>query len=196
MPATITIVNNVTLDGVMQAPGGEDEDTRGGFTHGGWSRPYMDEVAGRFMAEGMASEGAMLFGRRTYEQFAGYWPHQTDGNPFTEVLNRTTKYVVSSTLRDPLEWENSVVLGGDPVTAVTELKAGADGSLTVLGSGVLCRSLFAAGLVDELVLSIHPLVLGSGTHLFPDTGTTSSLDLVESVPTTTGVIIGRFRPRS
>jgi dihydrofolate reductase len=196
MPATITIVNNLTLDGVMQAPGGEDEDTRGGFTHGGWSRPYMDEVAGRFMAEGMASGGSMLFGRRTYEQFAGYWPHQTDGNPFTEVLNRTTKFVVSSTLTDPLPWANTVVLAGDGVGAVTDLKATHDGGLTILGSGVLCRSLLAAGLIDELVLSIHPLVLGSGAHLFPDTGATVGLELIESVPTTTGVLIGRYRPAS
>jgi dihydrofolate reductase len=193
MPATITIVNNVTLDGVMQAPGGVDEDTRGGFTHGGWASPYMDQVLGAYMGKGMASEGGMLFGRRTYEQFATFWPHQTDGNPFTEVLNRTTKYVVSSTLADAT-WENTVVVPGDGATSVAALKESAEGTLTILGSGVLCRSLLTAGLVDECVLTIHPLVLGEGTRFFPETGPSVPLELVESVPTTTGVIIARYRP--
>jgi len=193
MAATISVVNNLTLDGVMQAPGGADEDTRGGFSHGGWAHAYQDPVLGEYLASRMTGDGAMLFGRRTYEQFASFWPHQTDGNPFTEVLNRTTKYVVSSTLADPT-WANTVVVAGDPTVAVAELKRSVDGTLTILGSGVLCRSLMAAGLIDEYVLTIHPLVLGEGTRLFPDSGSTFGLELVESVPTTTGVLIARYRP--
>ena len=118
MAAALMVIENVTLDGVMQAPGRPDEDTRDGFAHGGWSVPYNDEVLGQLMGEHMARESALLFGRRTYEDFAGFWPHQTD-NPFTPVLDARTKYVVSTTLREPLPWANSTLLAGDAVTAVT-----------------------------------------------------------------------------
>src|SRR5947208_2603629 len=119
----LMVVNNVSLDGVMQAPGRADEDRRGGFEHGGWAIPYNDEVMGRVMGERMArSTGSLLLGRRTYEQFHSYWPHQTN-NPFTEVLNRTTKYVASTTLAEPLPWQNSELLKGNAVEAVVELKA-------------------------------------------------------------------------
>ena len=115
--AKVTVFNSLTLDGVMQAPGRPDEDPRGGFAHGGWAVPYMDEVMGRVAAQGMDSQGSLLFGRRTYEDFFSFWPHQTD-NPFTEVLDGTRKYVASTTLREPLPWRNSELLAGDAADAV------------------------------------------------------------------------------
>jgi dihydrofolate reductase len=189
----ITVFNSLTLDGVMQAPGRPDEDTRGGFAHGGWAAPYMDEVMGRVAAEGMAGPGALLLGRRTYEDFHGFWPNQTD-NPFTEVLDNTRKYVASTTLREPLGWRNSTLLEGDAAEAVARLKEQPGEDLTVLGSGELVQSLRRRDLVDRYVLLLHPLVLGSGRRLFPDGGPASTLRLVDSVPTTTGVIIATYQP--
>jgi len=185
----IVVIENVTLDGVMQAPGGADEDPRNGFRHGGWAQPYTDRVMAEKMAGGMRADGALLFGRRTYEQFHGFWPGRTDGNPYTEVLNRKRKYVVSRTLAEPLPWANSTLVDGD----LSVLKKETDGDLAVLGSGVLVRSLLAAGLVDVFTLSIHPLTLGSGTKLF-DPAWYGRLELIEAVPTTTGVIIASYRP--
>jgi dihydrofolate reductase len=185
----ISVINNLTLDGVMQAPGRPDEDRRDGLDHGGWAAPYYDEVLGRAMAERMARGGALLLGRRTYEDFASFWPKQTD-NPFTPVLNQRRKYVASTTLEEPLPWENSVLLRGDAVDAV----AGLDEDLGVLGSGVLVRALLRAGLVDELVLTIHPLVLGSGRRMFADDGTLAAFRLVDATPTTTDVLIAIYEP--
>jgi dihydrofolate reductase len=191
----IVVVENVTLDGVMQAPGDADEDRRGGFPYGGWARPYADHVAAETMGEGMGADGAMLFGRRTYEQFHAFWSRQTDGNPYTEVLNRKHKYVAS---RDParsLPWENSSPLGGEVTAAVAALKREVAGDLVVLGSGELVRSLAAAGLVDVYWLSIHPLTLGTGTRLFADGDAAyRKLRLISTVTTTTGVIIATYRP--
>jgi dihydrofolate reductase len=189
----IVVINNVTLDGVMQAPGRPDEDTRDGFAHGGWAAPYGDEVMGRVMGERMARPGALLLGRRTYEDFASFWPKQTD-NPFTPVLNERVKYVASTTLREPLPWTNSKLLRGDAAQAVAELKEQGDDDLAVLGSGELIRSLLQHDLIDEYVLTIHPLVLGAGRRLFPDDGTTAKLRLVDSTPTTTGVLIATYQP--
>jgi dihydrofolate reductase len=185
----LTAVESLTIDGVMQAPGRPDEDTRGGFEHGGWAVPYTDEVMGRAMGERMGGSGAIVLGRRTYEDFAGYWPKQKD-NPYTEALNRTQKYVASTELTEPLPWENSTLLEGDAADAVAKLKEGAE-HLTVLGSGELLRSLIGRGLIDEYVLLIHPLVLGSGRRLFPD-GAFARLRLVDTVTTTTGVLIGTY----
>lgn len=187
----VVVTNHVTLDGVMQAPGRPDEDPRGGFEHGGWSPPYGDAVMGSVMGEGMARGGALVLGRRTYEDFAAYWPNQED-NPFTAVLNDRQKYVASRTLREPLPWSNSTLLKGDVTEAVARLKEQED--LSVLGSGELVQSLMRGNLVDEYVLMIHPLVLGSGRRLFPDGGAFASLRLVESKPTTTGVVIATYRP--
>jgi dihydrofolate reductase len=187
----LVVVDNVTLDGVMQAPGRPDEDTRGGFAHGGWAVPYWDAVMGEVMGAHMAKPGALVLGRRTYEDFASFWPKQTD-NPFTPVLNERRKYVASTTLREPLPWENSTLLEGDAAQAVAELKAQSEVDLVVLGSGELLRSILP--LVDEYLLSIHPLVLGSGRRLFPDDGTTAKLRLIDSTPTTTGVIIATYQP--
>jgi dihydrofolate reductase len=189
----VVVFTSVTLDGVMQAPGRPDEDRRGGFAHGGWAVPYSDEVMGRVAAEGMASSGPLLFGRRTYEDFHSFWPHQTD-NPFTEVLDNSQKYVASTTLAEPLPWRNSTLLRGDAADAVAKLKGQPGEDLTVLGSGELVQSLRRRDLVDEYILLIHPLVLGSGRRLFPDGGPSTALRLVDSVTTTTGVLIATYRP--
>jgi dihydrofolate reductase len=189
----LTVFNSLTLDGVMQAPGRPDEDIRGGFAHGGWAAPYMDEVMGRVAAEGMADAGPLLFGRRTYEDFYSFWPHQT-GNPFTEVLDNSQKYVASRTMREPLPWRNSSLLEGDAAEAVARLKQEPGKDLTVLGSGELVQALRRHDLVDQYVLLLHPLVLGSGRRMFPDGGPYAELRLVDAVPTTTGVIIATYRP--
>jgi dihydrofolate reductase len=187
----VIVTNHVTLDGVMQSPSGPDEDPRDDFAHGGWAAPYGDEVLGSVMAEEMAKAPDLLFGRRTYEHFAAFWPKQTD-NPFTPVLDRAQKYVASTTLREPLPWVNSTLLEGDAADAVAALKAQPGKDLVILGSGALIHSLMRRSLIDEYLLTIYPLVLGSGRRLFPDQGTFASLRLVDSRPTTTGVIIARY----
>ncbi len=188
----IVVHNSVTLDGVMQSPGGREEDTRGGFTRGGWAVPYGDEVMMSAIGEGMATAGSLLFGRRTYEQFHGYWPHQTD-NPFTDVLNDTQKYVASTTLAEPLPWQNSTLLAGDAMEGVAQLRAQPGKDVVVLGSGELIQELRRRDLIDRYVLLIHPLVLGEGRRMFRD-GAPTDLRLVKSVTTTTGVIIGTYEP--
>jgi dihydrofolate reductase len=186
----ILVMENLSLDGVMQAPGRPDEDTRDGFDQGGWFQQYNDEVLGRFLGQNMgSSSGALLLGRRTYEDFAGFWPKQTDGNPFTAALDAATKYVASTTLAEPLPWQNSVLLRGDVATAVADLKRDTD--LTVFGSGELVRTLAAAGLVDDYLLLVAPRLLGQGRRLFD--GARVALQLTECVPTTTGVLITRYR---
>jgi len=188
----LVAVESVSLDGVMQAPGRPDEDLRGGFEHGGWAVPYPDAVIGQAMAEGMANAGAMLFGRRTFIDFFNVWPKRTN-NPYTEVLNNGQKYVASTTLSNPLPWQNSTLITGDVPAAVARLKAEGGKDLVVLGSGELLRSLMQHRLVDEYVLLIHPLVLGSGRRLFPDASAFEKLELVRAIPTTTGVVIGTYR---
>jgi dihydrofolate reductase len=189
------VVNaNLTLDGVMQAPSDHDEDRRGGFEHGGWAPPYFDQVMADVAAEGIAKGGALLFGRRTYEQFASFWSTQPDDNPFAAVLNERQKYVASRTLEEPLSWKNSTLLEGDAMDAVARLKEQPGGDLVVLGSGELVQSLMSRNLVDEYVLLIHPLVLGSGRRLFTDGGSPGSLRLVETKATTTGVVIATYQP--
>ena len=187
----VSVTNNVSLDGVMQAPGRVDEDTRGGFERGGWALPYNDEVMGRVIGEGMSQTGALLLGRRTYEDFAGYWPRQTD-NPFTDVLDNIQKYVASTTLTEPLPWKNSTLLQGDAADAVARLKEQPGPDIAVLGSGELIQSLRSRNLIDEYVLLIHPLILGAGRRLFPD-GPETGLRLTNSVTTTTGVVIATYR---
>lgn len=188
----IAVVNSLSLDGVMQAPGRPDEDRRGGFAHGGWAQPYNDEVMGREMGKGMARRGALLFGRRTYEDFFTVWPNRID-NPFTPVLNNTQKYVASTTLAEPLPWVNSTLLKGDAAEAVARLKAEPGDDLTILGSGELIRSLMRRNLIDTFTLLIHPLVLGTGQRLFADDGALAAFRLSNSVATTTGVIIATYQ---
>jgi len=190
---TIVVNLNLTLDGVMQAPGRPDEDSRGGFAHGGWALPYFDRVMAGAAAEGMARESALLFGRRTYEDFFAVWPRRTD-NPFTPVLNNSRKYVASRTLQEPLPWANSTLLRGDAAVTVAALKSEPGPDLVVLGSGELVRALMRAGLVDVWSLSIHPLVLGSGQRLFDDRGPFAKLHLTDTKTTTTGVVMATYRP--
>jgi dihydrofolate reductase len=189
----IIVYNSLSLDGVMQAPGRPDEDRRGGFEQGGWALPYSDPDMGKAAGESMATTGGLLFGRRTYEDFYKVWPNRTD-NPFTEVLNNTQKYVASTTLKVPLPWRNSTLLKGDAADAVAELKKGAGKDLVILGSGDLIRSLLPHNLIDEFVLLIHPLVLGSGQHLFPDGGPAVALRLIDSKSTSAGVVIATYQP--
>jgi len=189
----IAVIENLTLDGVMQAPGAPDEDVRGGFTHGGWAAPYNDAVMAAEMAKGMGTT-ELLFGRRTYENFFSYWPNQPEPNPFTDVLNRTQKYVASTTLTEPLPWMNSTLLAGDAAAAVAELKAQPGPDIGVLGSGELVASLMRHDLIDGYTLLIHPLVLGSGRRLLPDGGPAAELRLTGCVTTTTGVMIATYEP--
>lgn len=192
MPAIVAI-QRLTLDGVMQAPGRADEDRRGGFEHGGWAQVYNDPVLMQVMGAGLAEGGPLLFGRRTYEDFAAVWPSR-QGNPFTEVLERSTKYVASRTLREPLAWRNSVLLAGEAADTVARLKAQPGKDLAVLGCGELMQTLMRCGLVDRYVLLIHPLVLGRGRRLFDEGGQRAALRLVDCVPTSTGVLIATYQP--
>jgi dihydrofolate reductase len=185
----VVVFMNLTLDGVMQAPGRPDEDRRGGFEHGGWATPYATMEA---TGASMAYTGALLLGRRTYEDFYAVWPNRT-GNPFTAVLNNTQKYVASTTLEEPLPWSNSTLLKGDAAEAVARLKEEPGKDLVVLGSGELVQSLMRRNLVDEYVLLIHPLVLGSGRRLFAGGGAFAALRLVDTRTTTTGVVIATYQ---
>jgi dihydrofolate reductase len=189
----VIVTNHLTLDGVMQAPGRPDEDLRGGFEHGGWATPNTDEVMGRVMGEGMSQGGPLLLGRRTYEDFYDFWPKQKD-NPFTEVLDRVQKYVASTTLTEPLPWSNSTLLEGDVAEAVTNLRRRPGTDIGVLGSGELVGTLMRHSLVDRYVLMYHPIVLGSGRRLFREGSPLASLRLVDSVTTTTGVVIATYEP--
>jgi len=189
----IVVTNSVTLDGVMQAPGRPDEDRRGGFEHGGWALAYNDSVMMQAMGEGMSQGADLLFGRRTYENFFAVWPGRKD-NPFTEVLDKSLKYVASRTLREPLPWQNSTLLEGDAAETVAGLKKQPGKDLVVLGSGDLLQTLMRHGLVDVYVLLIHPLVLGRGRRLFNEDALRRALRLVESVTTTTGVVITTYHP--
>jgi dihydrofolate reductase len=187
----IVAFESVTLDGVMQAPGRPDEDRRGGFENGGWAAPYADPMMWEHMSSG--GSGALLFGRRTYEDFFSVWPNQPD-NPFTPVLNATLKHVASRTLEEPLPWDNSHLLEGDAADAVAALREQLGGDVVILGSGELVRSLLPHGLIDEFVLLIHPLVLGTGRRLFDEGVPPTAFDLVEGKATKTGVLIATYRP--
>lgn len=190
------VVNmSLTLDGIMQSPGRSDEDTRDGFEYGGWALPYFDPAMGSALAEGMAkARPELLFGRRTYDDFFAVWPKRTN-NPFTEALNNMQKYVASKTLKEPLPWINSTLLNGDAALAVARLKEQPGGDLVVLGSGQLIQSLMRRSLVDEYILSIHPLVLGSGRRLFSDGSPFTAFQLVESKTSSSGVVIATYRPK-
>jgi dihydrofolate reductase len=188
----VVVFNHLTLDGVMQAPGRPDEDRRDGFRHGGWAAADNDPVMAEMIAEGVTGGGSLLFGRWTYESMYAFWPNQTD-NPFTPVLDSSQKYVASTTLREPLPWRNSTLLRGDAAEAVARLKEQPGKDMVILGSGVLVQSLMRRNLIDEYQLLIHPVVLGSGRRLFTD-GVFAALRLVDSVTTTTGVVIARYQP--
>jgi dihydrofolate reductase len=194
----LTTITHVSLDGVMQGLGGSDEDRSGGFERGGWAIPLFDDEAGAFLDEVFGRADAFLFGRRTYEIFAGSWGTGSWGasqgdNPISAALNTRPKYVASTTLTDP-RWADTTVLSGDVAAAVGELKAKPGGELQVHGSGSLIRWLMDHDLVDEINLFTYPLVVGQGTRLFPDTGPDRALELLESRVTPGGLIIQVYRP--
>jgi dihydrofolate reductase len=184
---TITAFESITLDGVMQGPGRADEDTRGGFTQGGWSDGYQDDVLMKYAGEGMRAGPGMLFGHRTYADVLGYWS-SIGPNPFIDSLINADKFVVSRAADTELPYANSELLAGDPVKTVAALKERYGRDLMVMGSGELVRTLLAAGLVDRFALQIYPIILGSGTRLFGE-GDRVNLTLERSIPTTTGVLL-------
>ena len=192
----LTTITNVSVDGVMQGLGGPEEDRRGGFERGGWALPIFDNdnEAAAFLGQVYQRADAFLFGRRTYEIFAGYWGVMADSdNPIAEALNTRPKYVASTTLTDP-QWADTTVLSGDVAAAVGDLKAKPAGELQVHGSGNLVRWLLDNHLVDEITLLTYPLVVGQGARLFPATGPDTALELVDSRATTSGVTIQVYRP--
>ncbi len=192
----IVVINHLTLDGVMQGPGRPDEDTRGNFAHGGWahlSATAGDEM-GKAMSQRMAAGGGLagwLFGRRTYDDLLGHWNRV--GGPFKDALNQTPKYVVSTTLTDALPWPNSTLLRGDVPEVVRALRNQTNGVLGIMGSGELIKTLLSADVIDEYLLMIHPLVLGTGRRLFPEQ-MKLALRLTDCVISSTGVAIATYEP--
>jgi dihydrofolate reductase len=191
------IVNEfLSLDGVAQAPGGAEEDTDGGFAHGGWHMQYMeDEPTQQWVLESIVEAGGFLLGRRTYEIFAAFWPNAPEEEQVVaEPLNSKPKYVVSTTLAGPLDWENSTLLEGEMADAVAALKQEHGGDLHVIGSTELVRTLIAHGLVDELRLMIDPVVVGGAKRIFPDDGELRPLRLVDGQVTSKGAILATYAP--
>jgi dihydrofolate reductase len=189
----LVVINHLTLDGVMQGPGRPDEDTRNAFSHGGWAIAGGDEVMGRVLGARMGRpDGGLLLGRRTYEEMLGFW--NGEGGPFKDTLNSAPKYVVSRNPAAKLDWPHSSLLQGDVPAAVLELKKRLTGDLVMMGSGQLIRSLLPRNLIDEYLLFIHPLVLGSGQRLFEHETPPVELRLTESTATTTGVLIATYEP--
>ena len=194
----LTTITHVSLDGVMQGLGGQDEDRSGGFERGGWAIPLFDGEAETSLVEAIGRADAFLFGRKTYDIFAGSWGTGSWGanqgnNPISVAFNTKPKYVASSTLTEP-EWDGTTVLSGDVAAAVAELKAKPGGELQVHGSGALVRGLLETDLVDEVNLYTYPVVIGQGTRLFPDTGPDRAFELIESQTTPGGVITQVYRP--
>jgi dihydrofolate reductase len=190
------IVNEwMSLDGVVQAPGAAEEDTSGGFQHGGWHLRYFDDLSRSWVVEGYAKAGGFLFGRRTYESLAGYWPHASEEEqPIAEPLNTRPKYVASTTLTEPLPWQNSILLKGDVAEAVAALKREDGDGLHLIGSSRLAQALIEHDLVDEFRVMIDPLVVGGGKRIFRDDGALRPLRLLDSKVTTTGAILATYAP--
>jgi dihydrofolate reductase len=190
---TLVVIEFLSLDGVMQAPGSPEEDTEGGFRHGGWQRPYFDDVMGASAAEGMAETDTYLFGRKTYQGMASYWPTAPADDPFAKHLNHTPKYVASRTLTD-LSWQGSTLIDGDVAGRVARLKDQPGGNIAVLGSGELVQTLIRNDLVDVYSLTVSPILLGSGKRLFRDDDDLRRLRLVDSRATTTGSVMLTYQP--
>lgn len=184
----LVVCTNLTLDGVMQAPARQDEDARNGFTHGGWAAPY---AAMAHVGHVFGNTGGLLLGRRTYEDFHAVWPKRPE-SPFSAWMDNVHKYVVSRTLKGPLPWVNSTLVSGDVENAVRQIKQQADKNLLTMGSADLIATLIAADLIDEYVLLIHPLLLGSGRRLFPDDSVMRTLRLTSSTVIPGGVIAATY----
>ena len=192
----IVVSEFISLDGVVQAPGGPEEDTDGGFAHGGWSHPFFDpEVMGAAIGNAMETTEALLFGRRTWQTMAAAWPERA-GDPFADQMNSIKKYVVSSTLRDAdLSWNNTTLISGvDAIAQIRKLHEHDGGDLSMMGSPTLVRSLIAEGLVDELRLMIEPITLGGGKTIFADDGAKRTFELISAVTAATGVQLCTYRP--
>jgi dihydrofolate reductase len=190
---TLSVIEFVTLDGVMQGLGSPDGDRDGGFEHGGWAEPYFDSAQAAAATEGLAATTGYLFGRHTYEKMAAFWPNQPDANPMAAHLNATPKYVATRTLTR-VTWAGARILDGDLVPAVRKLKEDGDGVLAVLGSGVLVQDLIAADLVDGYTLFVHPLLLGTGKRLFRGMDRPRPLRLTSCAQTGTGVLMLTYAP--
>jgi dihydrofolate reductase len=188
----LRVIEFLSLDGVMQAPGDPEEDTEGGFEHGGWQRPYVDDVLGATAAEGMAATDSYLFGRKTYEKMAAYWPTAPGDDPYAKHLNRTPKYVASTTLQS-VRWQTSTLIKGDVAEEVAKLKEQPGKNIAVLGSGDLVQTLIEHDLVDEYFLAVFPIVLGSGKRLFRQADEARRLNLVDCKATTTGGVMLTLR---
>lgn len=189
---TLTVIEFLSVDGVMQGLGSADEDTDGGFTHGGWGAPYAAAIHEAVASRGAGAASAYLFGRRTYEKMAAFWPSQPATDPMARQLNETPKYVASRTLTDP-RWRGTKVLNGELGAAVTELKSAGEGDIAVLGSGVLVQELMRLGLVDEFRLFIHPLLLGTGKRLFRGLPRPRRLRLSDQSATSAGTLVVTYR---
>ena len=190
----IVITEFISLDGVVQAPGGQDEDTDGGFAHGGWTHTFFDEVAGAAWTDALSGAAALLYGRRTWEVMAAAWPERA-GDPFADRMNAIPKYVVSETLADDeVAWNTERIPGDDAVARISELRQTDGGDLLVMGSPTLVRTLLREGLVDELRLLVMPVLLGGGKSIFPDDGVKQTLELVSTVTSGTGVNVCTYRP--
>jgi dihydrofolate reductase len=190
----IVVSEFLTLDGVMQAPGDPNEDRSGGFDQGGWQLAYFDDIFGSTMMEAFGATGGMLLGRVTYQNFVAFWPNQPADDPLAATMNGLQKYVVSTTLTDPLAWANSTLIKGDVPGEITKLRAEPGKEIQVIGSGELVQTLIEHDLVDSYRLMVHPLVLGSGKRLFRDGTAPRKLRLLDSKPTTTGVLLLSYVP--
>jgi dihydrofolate reductase len=191
----VIVTEWMSLDGVVQAPGAADEDTTGGFAHGGWHLPYFEDLSQKWVVETLTAAGGFLFGRRTYEGFASHWPNASgEEQVVAQPLNTKPKYVASRTLAEPLGWQHSTVLQGDAARAVAALKQEDGGDLLVIGSTELVQTLITHDLVDEFRVMIDPLVVGGGKRIFRDDGVLRPLRLVDSKVTTTGAILATYAP--
>jgi dihydrofolate reductase len=190
----LIVIEFMTLDGVVQAPSYPDEDTDGGFSHGGWHTPFFDDASMEWTMNNITSAGSFLFGRRTYQSFAEHWPNASDEEQMlAEPFNTRQKYVASTTLTEPLEWQNSTLLADEATTSVAKLKQSGDDSLHVFGSTQLVHALLADNLVDELRLMIDPILLGGGKRLFHSDNALTPLRLIDSQQTKTGAILATYR---
>ena len=192
----IVLSEFLTLDGVMQGPGGVDEDRSDGFDKGGWQLGHADDTLGKYVLGGLEGAGGYLLGRRTYDIFAAYWPNQSADNPVAAPMNSQPKFVVSRTLSEPLSWQSATLVNGDVVSRLRQLKSEVDKDILVIGSGDLAQTLMANDLVDEYRLMVYPVVLGEGKRLFRDAEATKRLRLNDSVSTSTGVLLLTYVPES